>query len=206
MAPLVTEADLVARLGYDLSDEQAARAPALLADASALVRSYTEQDFLPMDRSVVLRSQGGLIRLPQRPVTSITSVTAIGYNGAPDTVLVDWWWDGTDLIKLGSGAAVINLPERWFDDESGWPLTFRVVYTSGYEQVPDDVVMVVCRMVMTTMTAPTMIGGVTSETIGPYSYRLEQAGTGTAVSMTDADRQILSRYRRKTGTITTRTF
>lgn len=206
MAPLVTEVDLVARLGRDLSAEEAARAPALLADASALVRSHTLQDFLPSTQTTTLRSQGGLIRLPQRPVSAVSQVVAVGYNGAPDTVLVDWWWDGTDLIKLGSGNMVINLPERWFDDESGWPGTFRVTYTSGYAQVPDDVVVVVCRMVMTTITAPTLIGGITSEKIGPYSYQLANAGVGTAVSMSEEDRLILARYRRTTGTITTRTY
>ncbi|MEO3856231.1 hypothetical protein [Acrocarpospora sp. B8E8] len=205
MATLATEADLVARIG-SLTADQSARAPALLDDASGMVRSYTRQQFTAATQTQTLRSQGGLLRLPQRPVTAVAQVVAIGYNGTPDVTLVDWWWDGTDLIKLGSGNMVINLPERWFDDESGWPSTFRVTYTSGYEQTPDDVVRIVCSMVLRCLTAPTLVGGVTSESIGPYSYRLESAGVGTAVSMSADERKDLDRYRPKAGTITTRTY
>ena len=47
-------------------------------------------------------------------------------------------------------------------------------------------------MVLRTLTAPTMAGGVTGETIGPYSYRTDGSGVGTAVVMTDEDRKELA--------------
>ncbi|MEV0830893.1 MULTISPECIES: hypothetical protein [Streptosporangiaceae] len=176
---------------------------ALLADASALVRSYTGQNFGPATSTVTLRSQAGMILLPQRPVTGVTSVTAIGINGAPDVGIVDYWWDGLDKIRLGEGTFVINLPEIWWDEDDGYPGTYRVVYSHGAE-VPPDVVMVVCGMVLRTVTAPTAVGGITSETIGPYSYRLESAGVGTMVSLSEAERKTLDRYRRTTGMISVR--
>lgn len=205
MAPIATKADLVARLGRDITCEEDARLDALLADASALVRAYTGQDFAQTaDAEVTLRAQAGMVRLPQRPVTAVSSVVAIGGNGTPDLPLVDWWWDGLDLVRIGAGEYVINLPEQWWDDEDGYPGTFRITYSYGYATPPADVVAVVCGMVLRTLTAPTAGGGITSETIGPYSYRLESAGVGTAVSLGEMERKTLARYRRTVGMISVR--
>src|SRR5688500_11157098 len=133
MAALATKADLAARLGRDITCEEDARLDALLADASALIRAYTGQDFAETtDAEVTLRASGGMIRLPQRPVTSVESVVAIGWQGVPDITLTDWWWDGLDQIRIGAGTYVINLPETWWDDEDGYPGTFRVTYSYGY--------------------------------------------------------------------------
>lgn len=204
MTPLATAEDLEARLGRDLTDAETARADALLADASAMVRAYTGQDFaVTTNDQVTLRGQGGTIRLPQRPVTAVTSVVAIGGDGLPDVPLVDWIWDGTDQIRVGEGSFIINLPAVWWDDD-GYPGTFRVTYSHGYAEVPADVVAVVCGMVLRTLTAPTMAGGVRSETIGPYSYQLDAAGTGLTVMLTQADRDSLKRYRRSEGMISVR--
>lgn len=201
MAALATKADLAARLGRDITCDEDARLDALLADASALVRGYTGQDFGPATSTVILRAQAGMITLPQRPVVSVASVTAIGISGVPDVALIDYWWDGLDKIRLGEGNCVINLPEVWWDDDDGYPGTFSVTYSHGADEVPPDVVMVVCGMVLRTVTAPTSVGGVTSETIGPYSYRLESAGIGTGVALGEMERTTLARYRRTAGTI-----
>jgi hypothetical protein len=201
---LATTDDIKARLGRDLSEAEAARVDALLADASAMVRAYTGQDFaVTDDDQITLRGQGGAVRLPQRPVTAVASVVAIGGDGAPDVTLVDWIWDGVDQVRIGEGSYIINLPAVWWDDD-GYPGTYRVTYSHGFEDVPADVVAVVCGMVMRTLTAPTMAGGVQSETIGPYSYRLDAAGTGLSVMMSQGDRDALKRYRRTDGMISVR--
>jgi hypothetical protein len=204
MTALAAKEDLADRLGRELTTAEANRADALLADASALVRAFTGQEFSgPTEESVVLRGQGAAIRLPQRPVTAVTSVVAIGGNGLPDVALVDWIFDGIDTIRVGEGSFVINMPAVWWDDD-GYPGTFRVDYTHGYTTVPADVVAVVCGMVLRTLTAPTMAGGVRSETIGPYSYQLDAAGTGLSVMLTQADRDALKRYRQTAGMIAVR--
>lgn len=206
MTPLASRPDVAARLGRDFTAAENARIDALLADSSALVRAYTGQNFAAVAaQTVTLRAQGGMIRLPQRPVTAVASVVAIGINGAPNVTLSDWWWDGLDQIRIGAGNYVINLPEVWWDDEDGYPGTFSVTYSPGYADSPADVVAVVCGMVLRTLTAPTAVGGVVSESVGPYSYRLESAGVGTSVSMSETDRKTLARYRRKAGTTTVRT-
>jgi len=199
MVALALAADLEARLGRDLTDAETLRANALLLDASAKVSRYTRQDFLPVaDDVVILRGVDGEIRLPQRPVQSVSSVVAMGGNFLPNLTLFDWLWDGLDLIVLGPGNFVINLPEIWWD-EDGYPDTYQVTYTHGYATVPDTVVAVICAMVMRTISAPTMSGGVSAETLGPYSYQLSAPSLGIAVTMTQADKDDLKDYRRPYG-------
>lgn len=203
MAALATVEDLEARLGRDLTDAEQDRAQALLDDASAMIRAYTGQTFEQVtDDVVVLRVQGGIVRLPQRPVTAVTSVVAIGGGlGVPDFTVIDYIFDGVDQIRIGEGACVINLPEAWFDDVDGYPGTFRITYNHGYAQVPGDVVAVACGMVLRALTAPTTMGGVTGETIGSYSYRLASADTGLSVTLGQTERTALARYRRTEGMI-----
>lgn len=198
-SPLASTADLVARLGRPLTDVEAARADALLADASAKVRRYCRQDFgKVIDDVVVVRGQDGELRLPQRPVLDVSKVIALGGNGLPDVQLIDWLWDHIDLIRLGSGNAIINLPEVWWN-EDGYPDTYQVTYSHGYDTPPDEVVSVVCAMVNRTLTNPTLAGGIKSETIGHYNYQLDQAGGGLAVSMTKDDKDSLKDFRRPFG-------
>jgi hypothetical protein len=172
-------------------------------DASAKVRSYTKQAFTRTDNeTVVVRAQQGEIRLPQRPVLAVSSVVAIGAGGAPDLPVVGWFWDGLDIIRTSTDSPIVNLPERWYEEDvDAYPGTYRVVYSHGDAQVPDDIVGIVARMALRTLTAPTMAGGVTGETIGPYAYRTDGSGVGTAVVMTDEDRRELADagYRPKAG-------
>lgn len=203
MDPLASLTDLSDRLGRPLTASEEARAQALLADASAKVRSYTKQAFTRTDNeTVVVRAQQGEIRLPQRPVIDVTAVVAIGAGGAQDLPVVGWQWDGLDIIRTITGTPAINMPERWYDEDGGaYPGTYRVTYSHGTAKVPADVVAIVARMALRTLTSPTLAGGVTGETIGPYSYRTDGSGVGTAVLMTDEDRQELddTGYRLKAG-------
>jgi len=193
---LATTDDLKARLGRDLTEVEQTRAAALLDDASAMIRAYTGQTFDLVENDViVLRIQGGVVRLPQRPVTEVSQVIALGGNLIPDVTVIDWIFDGVDQIRIGEGTFIINLPAIWWDDD-GYPGTYRVTYSHGYAQVPADVVALTCGTVLRTLTAPTTAGGVTSETIGSYSYRLDGPDVGLAVTLSKDDRTALARYRR----------
>lgn len=202
MSALATASDLIARLGRDLSEVEAARAAALLTDASAIVRSYTNQDFLRVTGDVVVvRAVGGTVKLPQRPVVSVDAVVAVGGSDLlPDVPLTDWVFDEVDTVRIGVGNYVINLPEVWWDDE-GYPGTYRITYTHGYTVIPADVVAVVCGMTARALTTPTLQGGVVSETIGSYSYRLDAAGSGLTPALTPADKDVLKAYRRAAATL-----
>jgi hypothetical protein len=201
--PLASLTDLSDRLGRPLTAAEELRATALLADASAKVRSYTKQAFTRTDdETVVLRAQQGEIRLPQRPVIAVASVVAVGAGGAPDLPVAGWQWDGLDIVRTAACSPAINMPELWHDEDvEAYPGTYRVVYSHGAAEVPADVVAIVARMALRTLTSPTTAGGVTGETIGPYTYRTDGSGVGTAVLMTDDDRRELddAGYRPKAG-------
>lgn len=201
MSALASPADLTARLGRDLTEQEAARAEALLTDASAVVRAYTRQDFeLHTDDEVVLRATGGRISLPGRPVQGVTRVEVIGGSEAlPDFTLADWLFDGIDTVRVGEGAAVINLPEAWWDDD-GYPGTYRVTYTHGYAEAPADVLSVVCGVVLRVLTNPS---GYRSETVGSYSvtYAVPATGEQLGTNLTRYEMKMLDRYRRKADTV-----
>lgn len=203
LAPLATVADLEDRVGT-LTAAQRGRADALLRDASAKVRAYTKQTFdRVLNDVVVLRPVGAFLRLPQRPVTAVDQVVALGGTAGDLTLPVgSWQWDGIDLIKLWplSAATFVGSPAAW--GEGCGPDTYRVTYDHGYAVSPDDVVSACCSMVGRTLLSPTMVENLRTETIGSYSYGLGGDGAvGASVRMTDADREELKHYRRTAGTV-----
>lgn len=210
MADLATPDDLAARLGRCLSTEEMTRATALIADASALVRAYTRQEFDHVaDDEVVLRPVGTVLRLPQRPVTAVVKVEALGGGVVPDLTLPvgTWAWDGADKVDIWppETSVWLTLPERWSD--VGWPVgAYRVTYSHGHASPPPEVVAVVCGMALRVLLSPSMVEGLVSERIGQYNYQMQQ-GTGTTgavVRLTDADRVALARYRRTATTVQVR--
>lgn len=204
MADLATVADLEARLGRPLTDDEAARAPALLKDASAKVREFTGQTFTAVAGDViVLRPVGVLLRLPQRPVTAVASVAAMAPDGVATAALSGWSWDGRDKVDLtcATWSADFSAP-AWRDRMA--PDTYEVIYDHGTATAPDIVVATVCAMVLRTLLSPSMTPGMVAERIGSYNYQLQQGAgaTGASVVMTAEDEKSLRRYGpRRAGTI-----
>lgn len=208
MTTLATENDLEARLGRNLTSTEQTQAAAWLADASALIRSYTKQQFAADTADeIVLRPVGTVLRLPQRPVTDVTSVVALAASGGIEVTLPigTWTFDGIDQVDISPAGFswMINLPEAW--DDFGGPDTYRVTYDHGYSAIPDDVIAVCCGMVLRLLTSPSQIEGLTSERIGEYSYQLGQfpggAAAGVTVRLSEADKDALNVYRRRASTI-----
>lgn len=203
MTALACVSDVETRLGRTFTGDEAGRVQVLLDDASALIQSYTRQSFAPPTAStIVLRESAGVIRLPKRPVTAVASVVLIGLNGTPDITVVGWGWDGLDVVDVsGWDSVMVNLPE-WVNDRSWLPATYRVTYTHGYPAVPAGIVALACAIVGRTMAAPSAASGVTSETIGSYSYRTAEPGMGVTVALTAADKAFLddAGYRPKAAT------
>lgn len=204
LADLATTADLTARIGRDLTDDEAARAPALLMDASSRVRDFTRQDFTAVTGDVVtLRPVGSLLRLPQRPVTAVTAVVAVQPDGASAVALSGWSWDGLDLVDLTWATAAGDGPwPAWWHQAT--PDTYRITYDHGYDPVPNTVVATVCAMVLRTLLSPSLTAGMVAERIGAYNYQLQQGGgaPGATVVMTSEDEKAVARYGpRRAGTI-----
>ncbi len=165
------------------------------------MRAWTRQQFsVVTDDAIVLHPVGTVVRLPQRPVTAVASVHAVGRDGEPDIALSGWMWDGRDKVDLMCATPAGDDTPTWW--RAHGPDTYQVTYSHGTATPPADVVAVVCRMVTRTLTAPTAAGGVTSETMGPYSYRTDGSGSGIGVTMTGDDRALLTAggHRRTAGT------
>lgn len=215
--PLATPGDLEARLGRPLSADEAARAVALLADASALVRSYTRRTFtFVADDAALLRPVGNLLRIPQTPVLAVYSLTArlgtvppVVNEGDPPPrmpcVLVPpglWTFDGIDTINVHRHHSWwLNAPEAW-DWHHGVD-TYTVCYSHGYTTVPADVLAVVCSIALRVLLSPSMSSGMVSERIGAYSYQLGQTPgiSGATAMLTAGDKELLARYRVKATTV-----
>jgi hypothetical protein len=192
LPPLADVSDVTDRLPSTISVEEV-RVAALIADASATVRRYTKQDFTK--RQTVA---GNKIKLPQKPVISIQSITVRLPGSVTDALIPGWYWDGpgSDEIWLTDGGSIINLAEELtFALEWQTPIC-QVTYTHGYDTSPDDVIGVVCSMVTRIITAPGL-GGVISEGVGEYSYRLSDTAAQGPMALTAAEKDILKDYRPK---------
>jgi hypothetical protein len=210
LAPLATADDVASRLGRDLTDVEAVKVEPLLRDASALIRRYCRRDFLMHTTELIpaLYGRDGEIRLPYRPVVSVSAVVARGSDNAalnlPDLPVPWWTFDGVDRIILDPGwGAIINLPEIWWTSEL-YPGTFDVTATWGTPVYPDDVNAVCANEAIGVLTAPSQAAGVVGETIGPYSWRAERTGAGLMVALSQAGISALKDYRSTSGTIMAR--
>ena len=206
LPPLATVDDVSARiLPRVLTDPEITRAGVLLQDASSQIRRYCRKDFLlHTTEEVVLKASGATIKLAHlRPVISVNHVTAISGNEYVPDIPCSWWtFDDIDEISFAEASAsgVINLPEAWYE-YGAYPGTYRINLTYGFEDVPDEVVMVAATAVISVLMAPTMAAGVIGETIGAYSYRIERTGGGLAVALTEADLAALNDFRPKAATM-----
>jgi hypothetical protein len=206
MTPLASLDDLAARIGRDLTSQESARAPALLGDASAIIRSYCKKDFLYHPNEVLtLRESHGTVKIPYRPVISVASVIAkSGRNDIPDIPVTWYVFDGIDEIKVmdATASGVINLPEAWYMYGT-FPGTFLVTVTHGYAEIPPVVNAICANVTLAVLMAPTMAAGVVGETVGPYSYRVERSGGGITVALSQSDFKALDEggFRNKFGTI-----
>ena len=173
---LATIADVEARLGRSLTVGEESKATAWLDDASALFVQRAIQKFEVGSSRVRLFPRDGVVRLVQRPVIEVVSVTDL------DGVEIDFTYDGFQSIyELGSYTPVI------------------VEYDHGSEDIPADVVAVVAGMVVRTLQIPAdAVAGVQQQTVGPFSQSYAQWAVGGQVLMSPSDIQVANFYREKT--------
>lgn len=131
LTPFATHTDLEARLGVSLSPAEQTRADTLLADASDLVRLAAKQQISEVADDVLTRRglYGDRLRLPQRPVTSVDSITyQFVETLAPEAPLLletdEYYLEGNDLVRYAQGS--------WFGPEYQLVIT----YTHGYSSPP----------------------------------------------------------------------
>lgn len=183
LEPLAELSDITDRLGRDLNDVETRRLPGLLADASAKVRgrSVTGQEFTRRSSTARRRVLDGHVVLPQRPVNSVATV--VRTDGEP---ISRFRWNGESVVYL-----FLWNPQT--DFETPWRPGFDVVdvtYDHGYDEIPDDVVAVVCDMVLRALGTKPDAGTLTGESIEAYSYSRD----ATVGPITDEDRKTLRPY------------
>jgi hypothetical protein len=173
---LATIADVEARIGRELTSGEEAQANAWLVDASAMFVQRAVQKFEVSESTVRLFPRDGVVRLVQRPVIEITSVTDI------DGVELDYTYDGFQSIyELGTYSPVI------------------VSYDHGSDNIPDDVVAVVAGMVVRTLLIPAdAAAGIQQQSVGPFSQSYAAWAVGRQVLMSPSDIEVANYYREKT--------
>lgn len=207
MTDLATITDVTDRSPRTLTAGEITRATVLLGDASAAVRGYTKQTFTAVeDDAVILRPVGAFLELPQTPVTAVTEVRGISDAGAVLDPLSGWTWDGLDRVDIAS-VGFRYFADPWWPWPNG-PESFRVLYDHGDDVVPDDVIRVVCGMVLRVIFAPSAVEGMSSERTGQYSYQMSQqtngGSPGITVRLSETDKADLSHYRPIAGSIQVR--
>lgn len=171
--------DLAAYLQQDVDTASATIARTM---ATALITNYTNQNIEAATYTHLLPIVGNAtIRLPQRPVTDVTSVTVAGTTLTEGT---DWDWDGITALVVLDG----YVPPT----EESWQAT--VVYDAGYDTVPGDITAVALALAGQFYT---QTPGVASESID--DYRVSYTGSGISL---DGYKPILAKYKMRLGSIT----
>lgn len=208
MPNLATVADLEAELGRTLTAAESAKAPGLLASASARIRDYCRREFTAVANGTVeLRPVGSCLRLPNTPVVGVDQVEQIGTAGTPDRVMAvtEWAFDGISLIELWPD---LHRPD-WPTVSGSYADTYRVTYDHG-GTVPAFIVSKTVEVVLRHLLAPSPVSNLVQERIGQYAYQYGQGegqqSPGAAVHLTEQDERDLVKagYRRTAGTIAVR--
>lgn len=199
--PLASPDDISMRLGRELTDSEKMRINSLLRDASAQIRRYCRKSFLyEEDDQTEIQADGAILVLPGDPVWSVSKVELRPPRPHFPWVVIPWWrFDGIREVRVGlpRQSGVINYPEWMMEDFWFYGATYRVTYTHGPREVPEEIVMVAANSVIAVLTAPTQAAGVIGETLGAYSYRLERSGGGLAVTIQPQDLAVLNDFRSK---------
>jgi hypothetical protein len=215
---LATPDDIVARLGRNLNQTEAARVDAMLRDGSAIIRRRARNTFMYVASDMItIAASDGIIVLPGRPIYSVLSVVARSGNPAIQDIPVTWFiFDGVDTVTIPepSHSGIINLPTFWY--EVAWyNHSYDTLYEHGYHDVPADIKGLLCSAIISELSTPTMSATIQGETIGAYSYTMRRSyggsssGGGASAGLYAALRdygmdEILGDYRAKTGSISVR--
>lgn len=183
--PLAQVDDLDVRISGGIPAGDLARAEALLADVSAAVRAYTGQEFTAgTSTDQLVRPRNGIVRLPQRPVTAVGTVTDLNAN----TLFYTWLQD--DRVEVSGNVPDSFAFEPW---RNGITRVF-VTYDHGYEEIPGDIIAVVCQIAARALGRSPDEAGVTQESIAGYSYTIGTAAGSGPLGMLPDERAVLDRY------------
>jgi hypothetical protein len=175
--PFITAQDVVDILGRG-STSDAGIAIAISA-ACDVVRTFTEQSITEATETIALDGSGtDVLLLPERPATSVTSVSVGG------TAISDYALQEQRAVLYRGGTAA--------DAQTTWPdgrMNVSVTYTHGYTSttLPRDLKMVALQLAQRVVVQGVAI----SEQLG--DVRVQYAAP--ALDLTPGERLILTKYR-----------
>lgn len=205
---LATVDDVVAIIQRDLSATEQTSAARLIPMASAMVRRYTRQNITQATETVTLPGNWThILELPQRPVTSVTSVVI---NGATSPSTSWKLVDNRLFLSTGSfqpdyGQMYAGGPNLWGPAGStggpqatgatwqGPQAQIVVTYTYGFAEVPADISNIVAGMVALAIASPV---GINNEQIGGYKVAYSRS-EGGSMMLQDGDKKALDFYRKR---------
>ncbi len=165
--------------------------------AQGLVRSYCRQNVTRAAYTASLPIEAGpdgfyVVRLPQRPVVAVSSVTV---NGTAYTSGTDYSWDGvSDHVRLAY--------REWSTATFQGPPRAVVVYTAGYVAAPAAVRTVALSVAARVYDNPS---GLRSESIDDYSTTRAGSDDDLAgIALTAAEKAALRPYRLTAGSLVLR--
>ena len=187
LAPLATPADVEDRLGRDLTAEESLRLLALLEGASAAFRiAAGGQQIAEATSTARLKVRNGKVRLPQRPVSTVSAVVDTNGNAV-----------SFDYVMGDTVTVAVQVPDAWaWEPYRNGLQAVDVTYTHGFAEVPDDVVEVVCQMAARALGRPADQSGVTQTSLGDASQSFGPAGSAGAVGMLADERAVARAYAR----------
>jgi hypothetical protein len=215
---LATPDDIVARLGRNLNQNEAARVDAMLADGSSIIRRRARNTFMYIaSDTITMPASDGIIVLPGRPIYNVISVVARSGIQYVQDIPVTWFiFDGVDTVTIPEPrhSGIINLPTFWYS-VAWYSHSYDVVFEHGYHGVPADIKGLLCSAIISELSTPTMSATLQSESIGAYSYSMRRSysgggsGGGAMAGIYAALRdfgmdEILGDYRQKVGSIPVR--
>jgi len=207
---LATPDDIVARLGRQLNQVEAARVDAMLQDGSAIIRRNARNTFIyTASDTLTMSASDGLLVLPGRPIYQVMAVVARSGNSMVPDIPVTWYiFDGVDTVTIPEPrySGIINLPSFWYD-VAWYSHSYDATYEHGYHDVPDDIRGLLCSAIISELATPTQSATIQSEAIGAYSYsmRRREGGSGIYAALVDFGmKDMLADYRFKAGSIPVR--
>lgn len=171
MAQFADHTDLATRLGLTLSASDQTRADALCVIVSGMIQEESKQKIEKVTDDVydLPGTPDEMIKLPEHPVVSVSSVTL---DGQPLVEGSDWYLDGDSIRRI---PAVTQVLTGGLIDEAftfplgtgfGWPAqTLSITYTHGYDatNIPQTVKAICLEAVIRVWVNP---GSVARQHVG----------------------------------------
>jgi hypothetical protein len=190
---LVTIEQFAARQWSPPSADAFTRLETLLLDASAKVRARSGQQFTRgVSTQQRFSTSNGRIYLPQRPVIAVTGVWG------PDPITGSFSSETPLSYRVDGDVVDVHLAVL---DIFAWepykipPSAAYVTYEHGYDEIPDDIVAVVCSMAARAFGVDPAKTGYQQQQTGPYMVTLGVSGAQGALGMLNDEREIVDAYR-----------